>query len=289
MPALARAAFPNIVIPGRYGIQRPRGPFVLNKTSLQAEGLLAWWPMPDQTQTYFDYGPTRLHEAGLDQKLALGVAKDVNHFLQGDSTNLLTVRKDNLFTSIPQTYDFAISCWARASSAVNDRPAISFDGTDDLIFYPYDNVAPGTRLFWRDITAGSGFTAGHSFAGDGLFHHFLFVSYASDDHRLFLDGVQSATNTETGTAGPFSSFDLFGWAGSASQRFHGEATDFRLYDVAPQPSVIYQMWAPGTRWQLYYELGQVFYSLPAAAVAFVPYPNPRYALTGGMQPMDGGV
>lgn len=28
---------------------------------------------------------------------------------------------------------------------------------------------------------------------------------------------------------------------------------------------------------------------PAAAGGFVPYPNPRYALTGGMQPMQGGV
>jgi hypothetical protein len=26
-----------------------------------------------------------------------------------------------------------------------------------------------------------------------------------------------------------------------------------------------------------------------AAVGFVPYPNPRYALTGGMQPMQGGI
>ncbi len=29
--------------------------------------------------------------------------------------------------------------------------------------------------------------------------------------------------------------------------------------------------------------------VPAAAVGFVPYPNPRYVLTGGMQSMDGGV
>ena len=26
-----------------------------------------------------------------------------------------------------------------------------------------------------------------------------------------------------------------------------------------------------------------------AAAGFVPYPNPRYALTGGMQPMAGGT
>ncbi len=26
-----------------------------------------------------------------------------------------------------------------------------------------------------------------------------------------------------------------------------------------------------------------------AAGGFIPYPNPRYALTGGMQPLSGGV
>lgn len=29
--------------------------------------------------------------------------------------------------------------------------------------------------------------------------------------------------------------------------------------------------------------------LEAAAAAFVPYPNPRYALTAGHQPMSGGM
>lgn len=35
------------------------------------------------------------------------------------------------------------------------------------------------------------------------------------------------------------------------------------------------------------EVGVVI-GLPAAG-GFVPYPNPRYVMTGGMQPMQGGV
>lgn len=35
--------------------------------------------------------------------------------------------------------------------------------------------------------------------------------------------------------------------------------------------------------------GVVMQEDQAAVAAFVPYPNPRYVMTGGMQPMQGGV
>ena len=52
---------------------------------------------------------------------------------------------------------------------------------------------------------------------------------------------------------------------------------------------------PDQKYDLWYDTGQRTYIFPAhfpavaVAPSFVPYPNPRYALSGGMQDIAGGV
>ena len=68
------------------------------------------------------------------------------------------------------------------------------------------------------------------------------------------------------------------------------AFDYVLANRAWSPSEIWTDFDPSTRWDRYQETGKVsYFFVPAVGGGFIPYPTPRYALTGGMQPMQGGV
>lgn len=61
--------------------------------------------------------------------------------------------------------------------------------------------------------------------------------------------------------------------------------DLRQFQL-PDGSYLNQT-ANDTEWQI--PGGPYLNEEATAAVGFVPYPNPRYVMTGGMQPMSGGV
>ncbi|KKL08753.1 hypothetical protein LCGC14_2572720, partial [marine sediment metagenome] len=53
--------------------------------------------------------------------------------------------------------------------------------------------------------------------------------------------------------------------------FSNAIGEFRIYDIAVNPDIIRLMWEPPTRWDLYYELGRVFYSVPAVVAVGNPW------------------
>jgi hypothetical protein len=250
-----------------------RGP---NKTSPQAVGLRAWWPVErftgtasSTTRVLKDHAG-RGHHATLPS-LATGFHTTLNYARFGpavlcSATNhvgALVTRASQLI-AIPLTYNFAIFFRAGAPSfAAAALAAIAFDGTDDLIIYPYSSTSNGPRVFWRDLGGQIISLAGP--AANTALNDFCFVSYAANDHRLFVNGFQVATSAATGTVGPFTSLSLLGYAENNTQNYIGRITDIRLYDKAPSPGLIRAMSDPRTRFDLFLPAPTRGAYLPSAA------------------------
>lgn len=125
----------------------------------------------------------------------------------------------------PANYGFSIAFWAYPRAA-GSQIVIGWSTVDDLIIYPNRTGTTGMRIFWRDVGGNQLDTGGGPRTNE--WHHYAFVSYASNDHRCFIDGVELSTSTSTGTSGGFDTFMIGGWAdGGAS--FDGQLQDVRLY------------------------------------------------------------
>jgi hypothetical protein len=255
--------------------QRPQWPFGVNYRSPQATGLLAWWPLHNQDG--FGGGSSlaeMLHGNRYQGVLDTSAPAPTRGgdpvfgqvFERAAATALgAPVSNGADFASIPTTYDFGVSFWASSDALQISRTAIAWHGTDDFILYPFDTTASGVRVFWRDL-GGAIISVATSYA-DRRMHHFCFASYASNDHRLFVDGVQIGSSTATGTAGPFTSITLLSWAEGAAQHFAGKICDLRLYNKAPTPAMVRDMWDPATRFELYDQPKRRIFRIPPYAGA----------------------
>ena len=133
--------------------------------------------------------------------------------------------------SLPTTYDFTLLAISREDSDPNgDRALWAFGGTDDLLFYHFDKTVLRPRVFWRDL-GGSIINTGTAPYGVGEWAQLAFVCRASNDHRVFVDGAEFASSTATGSAGPFNSLRIGGWA-DGSQWFDGDVAFFAIFDRA---------------------------------------------------------
>lgn len=246
-------------------LTRPLQFYGANRSSPQSLGLRAWWPVErfagtasSTTRVLRDQWAGKYH-ATLPS-MASGFHFSQQHPVYGPMVMCsgsnhfgATITGAVDLINIPLSYNFAIFFRAGAPSfAAAANAAIAFDGTDDLIIYPYStDSGNGPRVFWRDV-GGSliNLNAGVP-AANNVLRDFCFVSYAANDHRLFVDGAQVATSTATGTAGPFSGLRLFGYAENNTQNYIGRITDIRIYDRAPSPGLIRAMSDPRTRLDLF--------------------------------------
>ncbi len=135
------------------------------------------------------------------------------------------------------------------------------------------NVSVENGVIWnrtfggRIVSFGSGFN-------DGEWHHFVLTTPGGNIsvQRGFVDGVEisgsvSGDGAVSITAG--SNPTTIGWAtsrGSADQ-FNGSIAKVRLYDKEFNPSEVYQLYAPQTRWEPYAPIPRLFPVGVAAAVA----------------------
>ena len=136
-----------------------------------------------------------------------------------------------------------------------------------------ENAANGTQIRAR-TEAGAGAHAESTTTWTvNTWHHACAVFAATNDRRAFLDGGGKGTDTTTVTP---TSIDRIGIGQQAdltlgSDEMSGRLADARIYNrTLRDGDVLHQADVP-TRWDLYYELGRVFYSFPAVAAVGNPW------------------
>ncbi len=172
-----------------------------------------------------------------------------------------------------------------------------------------------------DLNTTTGYSA-------NTWHHLCVVSGSGTSHAVYLDGGGKATSSGTANLANLDRVSI-GRIGDSTpfDSYDGEAADCAIWNVALTDAEVLELAARRSPLSVRSDK-LVFYSRmirdedvdivgqlsltptgsptiaehpriirPAApyivavpaAVAFVPYPNPRYALTAGMQPMSAGV
>lgn len=162
--------------------------------------------------------------------------------LKDDANQHVVIAANAALLALPTTYNFTASFWFQADSSATDHAGLAWEGTDDVVLYPNDNIdgGGGWRVFWRDL--GGNIISENTGGMAGEWHLATFVSRASNLHEVYRDGVLEGTSSDTGAAGPFSNLYI-GTFTPTSQHFDGRIGPVSIWDRALARSEIGELYA----------------------------------------------
>ena len=225
--------------------------FELNRSSWQAAGLKAWWPLgayPDARDMslfsavpYLSIHATRHPTAAAAEQRA-GLRFDGAQVL--NSSDVIQLLYNGQSTEKPVnlgTEDFTICAWIRSEGNGTAWQTIFANGYDPgYALYVANEAANGVLKMWVDDNSLSGTTD----VRDSQWHHVMVVrkSYAATatgDLIIYLDGVQEASNLGSvnwdNDCSSTSDFSIGGLGGSANYSLKGLLDDVRVYARAFSP------------------------------------------------------
>ena len=272
---------------------RPRWPFTINRDSPQARGLVAWYPGA--------FGPPfsikNVLTQGADATLAGGAAP-LGDVEMGIVTDLDGVndhaQMDGLVSVLADLTVGSMSCWVRLDNdddSENEFIAVSrdVDATITELRFTYD-VRP-TRDNFRPLYTQDGTLKWGAKTAEGTtdphIGKWTLLELVQDgiEPVLYINGIKETLTYDvtedktlwfkglfTDAATPADSFNvgILERNGSDIVPLQGRFVDLRIGSNITSAALAYQKWVPRTRWDLYHELGRVFYSVPAAAAAPAP-------------------
>lgn len=190
--------------------------------------------------------------------------------------------------SLNITGTYTLSAMIRPDTVTSDRGIV---GKHDASIQGYflQQVNADLRAFNNSSGAGA-FVVASSVLAIGNWYH-VASTWDGADLKIYVDGKEVASATSAGDDPATHSSNAFvGALLDAVWPFDGLIDDVRVHNVPWSPAEVAE----------YFRLSQQFYpgilnrwarranSVPVA-VGFIPYPNPRYAMRSGMQPMIGGL
>lgn len=246
-----------ILLPHMRTITRPPldEPFELNRDSPQAEGIVAWWPTLGSRGTgkLRDYGGR-----GLDGTFkgpgepAWVTDGQFGNVLSFDGSDDYIDCGTALFSTTDASQPYTVSVWMKTSS----------DGGIITQYYALGSpanrwglrVLGGKLVYWKVVTLA---TSSQSI-NDGIWHCVGFVKSGSGANgvQLYIDGKPDGTGTDNNAF--LSANTQIGTFGPMAVLFAGTMSDIPIHNAVLPPSVIWQMQAPQTRWELHRPLRRVW-------------------------------
>lgn len=252
-----------LIRPGRFspyrGTQRPLWPFTVNRDSPQFAGpgytLVSWWPMMPFVDAFDIAGndPINLTNNG---PTAAGDS------LMGNVFNFVAASSqffDNNGQAAVIAYPFTFTTWFKANDADSNYSFVFVGDADGATFFSV--LQARGDLGGDPLVAFSGEHGGAaSKRADstvpfiaGQWHHGAGVWTSASSRAVFLDGGNKGTNSET--VDPIAGYDrtTVGANGFATpgQHMDGQLAEARIYQGTVPDLVIFLMFQPSTRWELY--------------------------------------
>lgn len=262
------------------GSQRPLWPFTVNRKSVQAQFLSLWYPFWESVGTEIHplAGSSPGNFAGTnptwtsypEQLLAL-------NFTNGE---VLAAQAED---TAPPSGRITVSCWVQ--TATSNIVAVDKGHTggvsDSYQLYLFNAT---TARFTVRNDANRTLSATIPNANDGNWHHWV-GTWDGTTQRLYWDGLLRGAAVPGGIPGiQYTGLNLhigrnegagFGWVGPMA--------DFRIYSEALPTPVVWEMFDPLTRYDLYQPMRQRSFSFSApAAQTFNPsWVQPGVVIGGG--------
>lgn len=281
MPKTLR--FPHAV-----GSHAPRWPFVLNKDSLQAQGLVGWWPMIGDTASRI-----RNHALpgghNLSGEVAIHPTPTVFGSLGLDFLGSVATSDDGaILSSFPLT--LTVWMWPRSVSIEHVAINIVNSAVGNQVLGAIDLAGSVGGDPMRAFVRNTAFRAA-STSNAFLLNtpNFLFGSFNSSGHkRAILNGdVGNAGSETTNETAPTVNRTAIGEMGDSTPGGSADAIlwDLRVYNRDLPDALAVHMYDPSTRWDLYYETGRVSYFFVPAVVGGDPSADTVLFTLGQHQPV----
>jgi len=233
----------------------------MNQNSPQARGLVGWWAyQPGSVDLLQDF--VRDYQGTAEGNPTFVTDSDMGWGMDLDGSDALV-----LPTDFPDsTSNWTVAFWYKRSAT----------GEDDILWGRWKDFSNERQLqvFFNaatnDIQVNVPFIkavlTSNSAVTDTTDVHHTVVTRTGDVWTVYLDGVADGSATDSTTQeSALTTSPMIGWERLTSTNFfNGRIYDVRVYDVPKSAAEIRQMWHPTTRWDLYYEMGRVFYSFPAS-------------------------
>lgn len=259
----------------------PTGQVRINPLSPQAAGLVECWPPIASRGTSSVRGlrgglPLTLTGASIGLKPYGEWAAALN----GDTATAQVADADRF-----DIRAFTLALWLRTTVSPSVTAIVLEKWNEASGPYPYVMRVNPSGTPFAAVYDGTNFPqiTGGTTVNDGLWHLLVFTSAgASAALNLYVDGKSDAaavTNTATGTIANNYPLSFSYRPGTSSFRLTGDYGEVRFYDRALSAALVYQMWDPRTRWDLY-EVRRPRRGFVAAAPGDPRYPRPLLRAAG---------
>lgn len=246
----------------------PNGEFTINRSSPQAQGLVAWWPM------LASRGANALRDLSRGGHIGIITgASWVNEpfapglFFQNGAADFVTVSP-----GIPMIAPFSLVSWARPTSATTRGLLGSVSGVDSWYV-----VSETDRVLFRQNTGTQSAAVAYTATGNAQHYVFTLNSDASD-WNWYVDGrnIGNGANITATTYLDLTEIGRF-WENN-SYVFDGVIYEVRVYNRALSPAEVYQCYSPDTRWDLYQPVRRRFAVKAPAGGVVVPVMDHHYRM-----------
>lgn len=227
-------------------LTRPDGPYSINRASVQAIGLIGWFPLGGVIR-----GNNSAHNVALDQSYTVSNANPV--WRPDASLGIVPYwaasrYRPQLAGSVGEQFSiFAIFkrtetgsgrwVWGTGNQTVNNcQIHMGTNSVTTVNFNFWNNdlsvTVPNIVNSWQWMAA--------------VYDKTL----PSNNQKIYLQGVLVGQRTNTtGFLGTQEHY--LGWRQGFDESFYGEVADVRVYNRALSADEVWQLWAPETRWELY--------------------------------------
>ena len=224
--------------------QPPLGlPFVINRASPQAVGLVGWWPVLASRGSSVLYSLARPYNGTL-QSTTLTWETDSQmgmrlNFPRADAAYISTA------FPAPTTGPFTLAGWIRTANAGSYRAILGCSANGGIEW----RLNPSEQLELLQESVALVATSGGTVTTAAWAH--VALTWASGGAYVFYVNGQAAgsgTNNVTYSAG---TFDIGRHGTLSGEGYGGQIADLRVYERSLSDAEIWQMYAPQTRWDLY--------------------------------------
>ncbi len=252
------------------GNRVPKGPFALNKDSLQAQGLAGWWPLFGEN--FLEDKSGHRQTARLQSSYPMTGFKTNRfgaHHFDGSVSGYLDVADSPTLDRVlnigtPRSLMF----WCRYTSTSN--LVISEKGTNRHCVWQIGGSAGAGKLSWSPWGGGGNFVTSTITLNDDIWHHAAGTTASGTGNvttKIYIEGQLNNTKVDAESAQvDDNSVLVIGARAGNAAAYTGDLFDFRIYDWEVTPEFVAHCFNPSTRWDLYHQPGKVLYFLPPAAV-----------------------
>lgn len=227
----------------------PPGPFALNRDAPQAQGLAAWWPHGGPTSAkYIPDLAGRFHLTGTGTGPSLGESGQ-------PFTTHTTSTGETVTATTSAAFPVSLCAWVRPATTAFGQSILGFtdsSGTHRVLLF----AGSDAKIKGYSQDAGGGEFKGSTSTSyvANAWQHTAAVYASSTDNRVFLNGGGKGTSATSRGWG--ANIDRMRIAGdnSGGNWFFGDIGEAGIWTVALDDSLIWRLYDPGTRYELWYPL-----------------------------------